>query len=436
MWLCRSSTLILSCLVCLGFDVSRANALVYNPSLSVKLAQASPTETTSTPTPATTATPTPEVTDTPTATPTPEVTNTPTTTSTPTSDAESLTSKPKFLRPGNYGPKVRVLQSKLKELGFYDGVIDGGYGPGTRAAVSKFQTANNLPADGIAGSSTLEKIETAQPVVPTPTPSPTQETKASDGKRGIFWWGLIGLGLLGTLGAITYLIQKLNKPKSQEIGFQVINSEVLEEKEPKIITQLPPAYSEDTVIQDFETITSEPPFHHQILNGSHDYNGQSNELIPPEKTSRLAKVSIVDELVKDLRSSDPNQRRKAIWDLGQQGDSRAIQPLVDMMIDADSQQRSLILAALAEIGTRTLKPMNRALAMSMQDESPEVRQNAIRDLTRVYDMMAQVSQMLYHATQDSDIQVRETAKYALSQMNRIRNLSGSETNEDGNGFDS
>ncbi len=76
--------------------------------------------------------------------------------------------------------------------------------------------------------------------------------------------------------------------------------------------------------------------------------------------------------------------------------------MVDLMIDADSQQSSLILAALAEIGIRTLKPMNRALAVSMQDESPQVRQNAICDLARVYDMMGQMSQILRHAVEDTD----------------------------------
>jgi len=99
-----------------------------------------------------------------------------------------------------------------------------------------------------------------------------------------------------------------------------------------------------------------------------------------------------------------------------------------MLIDADSQQRSLILAAISEIGTRALKPMNKALAVSLQDESPQVRQNAIRDITRVYDMMAQISQMLSHALQDSDPEVQETAKYALTQMNRIRNLPNMDKN--------
>jgi HEAT repeat protein len=85
----------------------------------------------------------------------------------------------------------------------------------------------------------------------------------------------------------------------------------------------------------------------------------------------------------------------------------------------------MILSALSEIGTRTLKPMSRALAISLQDESPDVRKNAIRDLTRVYDLMAQISQMVHQATEDPDSEVRETAKWALKQMNRFRVPDGS-----------
>jgi HEAT repeats len=135
---------------------------------------------------------------------------------------------------------------------------------------------------------------------------------------------------------------------------------------------------------------------------------------------RLPQMGAIEAMMQDLRHTDIEKRRKAIWDLGQRGDSRAVQPLVDLMLDADSKQRSLILSALSEIGTRTLKPMGRALAISLQDENPEVRKNAIRDLTRVYDLIAQISQMVHRATDDPDAEVRDTANWALKQLNRIR----------------
>jgi HEAT repeats len=142
------------------------------------------------------------------------------------------------------------------------------------------------------------------------------------------------------------------------------------------------------------------------------------------ETTRMVKVDIVTELIQDLQSPDSSKRRKAIWDLGQQGDSRAIQPMVDLMMDSDSSQRSLILAAVSEIGIRTFKPVNRALMLSLQDNSSDVRKNGIRDVTRIYDLVAQVSQLLQHAASDPDPEVQETASWALTQLNRIRPLSG------------
>ncbi len=141
---------------------------------------------------------------------------------------------------------------------------------------------------------------------------------------------------------------------------------------------------------------------------------------PLLETQRLVKGNVVESLIQELHNPDPTQRRRAIWELTQRGDTRAVQPLVDLMMDSDSKQRSLILSALSEIGTRTLKPMSRALAISLQDESADVRKNAIRDLTRVYDLMSQISQMVQKATEDPDRDVRETAQWALNQMNRFR----------------
>ena len=138
------------------------------------------------------------------------------------------------------------------------------------------------------------------------------------------------------------------------------------------------------------------------------------------QTVRMAKPSVMDALVHNLRSGDPTQRQKAIWELGQRGDSRAVQPLVDLLIDSDSQQRGLVLSALSEISTRTLKPVSRALAISLQDENADVRKNAIRDLTRVYDLLTNVSQLLQNACEDPDPDVQETAKWALGQINRIK----------------
>jgi hypothetical protein len=144
---------------------------------------------------------------------------------------------------------------------------------------------------------------------------------------------------------------------------------------------------------------------------------------PVNETTRLVPINILDTLIQELSNPESAVRQKAIWELGQRGNSLAVQPLVNAMIDADSHEKGLILAALSEIGSRSLKPMNRALALSLQDHSPEVRKNAIRDLTRIYDQVIQLSQLLGHASQDPDPEVQQTAQWALEQINRIRSSS-------------
>ncbi|MBC6430310.1 peptidoglycan-binding protein [Nostoc sp. HG1] len=367
MRLCRSSILIFTCFSCVGFYPNRASTATPNLAPKIlELAQASSTV------------------------------------------DPSLA----VLRYGSRKSDVQRLQTQLKQLGYYSGVVDGEYNASTEIAVAKFQKAKGLKVDGLAGLATKGRLQAAlvasptvvspivaSPIVassaatskPTTTPEPTE--------KGFVWWLILAIGVLGSIGALIYLLKWFRQVKQ-------VQSEISETKSLSEANKNPMTSPLSETVTSPQIVT--PPI--------------TTQLLLPEKTSRLVKLNIVDELIQDLRNSNPTKRRKAIWDLGQQGDSRAIQHLVDLMIDADSQETSLILAALAEIGTRTLKPMNRALAISLQDESPQVRQNAIRDLTRVYDMMGQMSQMLRHALEDPDAEVQATARYALTQMNRMRGL--------------
>ena len=59
------------------------------------------------------------------------------------------------LSTGDKGKAVKALQTRLKELGYLSGEVDGGYGKGTKQSVASFQQANGLPADGIASLGTL-----------------------------------------------------------------------------------------------------------------------------------------------------------------------------------------------------------------------------------------------------------------------------------------
>ena len=65
------------------------------------------------------------------------------------------------LRMGDSGSAVKELQTKLKKLGYYDGTVDSTFGSGTYAAVRAFQKKYNLTADGVAGSETLKKLDSA-----------------------------------------------------------------------------------------------------------------------------------------------------------------------------------------------------------------------------------------------------------------------------------
>ena len=65
------------------------------------------------------------------------------------------------LRMGDSGSAVKDLQTKLKKLGYYDGTVDSTFGSGTYASVKAFQKKYNLTADGVAGSETLKKLDSA-----------------------------------------------------------------------------------------------------------------------------------------------------------------------------------------------------------------------------------------------------------------------------------
>ncbi len=304
-------------------------------------------------------------------------------------------------------PEVEVVQVQLKALGYYRDKIDGQYNQTTQKSIAQFQKATRLKrSDGVADLTTkialkkaLTGITRCSPASNSPPPVNLQ-TRQPTSKYTFLIIGVLGvLGTLGIVGAILLLMNMRNKLfLSQQLSESTTPAEKLLTSSPQTSPQL---------LLELGATPALPP---------------APEILAITKTSPLAQLSAVEQLIQELHTENPTKRRLAIWNLGQQGDSRAVQPLIDLMANVDSQQRGLILSALAEIGARTLKPMKRVLAISMQDKNPQVRQNAIRDLLRICDMMGQMSYILRHALEDVDPEVQATARYALNHLNHFNIL--------------
>lgn len=325
------------------------------------------------------------------------------------------------LRLGDTGEEVKELQIKLKQLGYYNGIADGIYAESTETAVSQFQESVAQQSDGIVGSNTWKLLDKE---IEKRSEQEQLEIQANNTEEGEIPWLTLGTGLLGFValgGGVFFLLRGSRSNTEAEIEQSLTNEQVTASVNLKEEIFESPT---ETLEPGIETTNGKQASQENNINPTYSTTNsqiqKANTVPSLQNTTRLSRLDIVDELIKDLRGNNIQRRRKAIWELAQRGDSRAVKPLVDAMLDADSKQRSLILEALSQIGTNTLKPMNKALAISLQDENSEVRKNAIRDLTRIYELVAQMSQMLFHALDDPNPEVRETAQWAIDQLGRIR----------------
>lgn len=142
------------------------------------------------------------------------------------------------LRIGHSGDAVKALQQRLAALGYYKGKIDGSFGTGTAQAVTAFQTANKLTADGVAGEKTMSRLNSASAVAattpkpaatatPTPTPKVTVLRSGDKGEQvKAMQKRLVTLGYLkaadGVFGVQTYnavtAFQKRNGLKADGVA--------------------------------------------------------------------------------------------------------------------------------------------------------------------------------------------------------------------------
>lgn len=80
---------------------------------------------------------------------------------------------------GDEGSEVRALQSKLAEVGFPPGPIDGDYGRRTASAVTSFQNAVGLPATGVFNRATADALASYTPPADSSTETSTSESTPS-----------------------------------------------------------------------------------------------------------------------------------------------------------------------------------------------------------------------------------------------------------------
>ena len=173
-----------------------------------------------------------------------------------------------------------------------------------------------------------------------------------------------------------------------------------------------------------------------IAEVSEDLAGDEDPIVDSDIMGKLTimtsnttgtEIDVVFELIQDLHQSDrledtnasKDLKRKAIWELGQSNDFRAVEPLIQTIPKADSLEKGLILDAITQITNRSFASINRAVLTSLEDENAEVRKNAIQDLTSLYQSMSSIALRLSKMVDDRNLEVRQTAKWTLEKFDRM-----------------
>lgn len=106
-----------------------------------------------------------------------------------------------------FGDDVATLQRRLQDLGFYNGMIDGHFGPTTHIELSAYQSESGLTPDGICGPATLRALNLMRPRATGGSPHKIREDELVrrsgprlSGKRIVIDPGLGGADFGATLG--------------------------------------------------------------------------------------------------------------------------------------------------------------------------------------------------------------------------------------------
>ena len=92
---------------------------------------------------------------------------------------------PSILASGDSGDRVRDLQARLKQVGWYEKLVDGSYGADTVAAVKGFQDKRQIPVTGAVDQRTLDRLGamTSKPTVEELTNKPPKKVIGSIDQR-------------------------------------------------------------------------------------------------------------------------------------------------------------------------------------------------------------------------------------------------------------
>ncbi len=150
-------------------------------------------------------------------------TNTPAPTATPT-PAPTFQVPGTTVSMGDSGTDAKLVQQRLKDLGYLTGSVDGKFGTASVTALKTFQTRHGLKADGAAGPSTYailfstRALSASQLATPAPTTAPTiapVDTQAPITRDNVV---LIKQGVTGD--AVTRLQNRLT-----QLGYYTANAD-------------------------------------------------------------------------------------------------------------------------------------------------------------------------------------------------------------------
>ncbi len=125
-----------------------------------------------------------------------------------------------IVRPDDQSDDALKVQTRLKELGYYTGKLDGKFGSGSVSALKAFQKANGLEQDGICGIKTRAVLFAPHPVYANPTPAPAPSTEEDTnvtlaGGYPVVTKDNVVLIMAGSRGDAVLQVQK----RLQELGY-------------------------------------------------------------------------------------------------------------------------------------------------------------------------------------------------------------------------